>query len=315
MALSPSKQENNFADFMSTVLSPTSTRIKICSTSDWLILAVLLAAAVGVMYDTWYDIFRVAIIDEELSYVLLAPFLVFYLAWSRRRLFRGCRIRNTWVGLPVVGFGWLVHWYGFNFDPAIWRAGAVVVAGGIVIATMGTDVAWRLGPALVAMAFLIPIDPTGRYRIAEPLEVFTAEAAQNVCVVLGMNVDRQGNLLSINGTAVTIAEACNGARMIVSLFMVCYFVAFDSPLKWYVRAALLLASPLVAIVANVTRLVPTIWMFGHASQTAAERFHDWSGWFMLLAAFGFLMGMTRLLLMALGQAPTNARVGAREALP
>jgi hypothetical protein len=91
---------------MSTVLTPTSPRMKTCSRSDWIVLAILLAAAVGVMYDTWYDIFHVAVIDEELSYVLLAPFLVLYLAWSRRQMFRGCPIRNTWAAgdcLRLVG--------------------------------------------------------------------------------------------------------------------------------------------------------------------------------------------------------------------
>lgn len=276
-------------------MMPTSrsSTTRVCSPRDWLALAVILAAAIGVMRETWQDILRVAWIDEELSYVLIAPFLILYLAWTRRKMLVDCPIRGAWLGLPIMAFGWAAHWYGYLYDPAIWRGGAVVVAGGAVVATMGTEVAKRLSPALAAMIFLIPIDPTGRYHVAGPLEVYTAQAAQNVCVVLGMDVQRQGNLLLVNGNEVTVAEACNGARMILSLFLVCYFVAFDLPLKWWVRTVLLAASPVVAIIANVVRLVPTVWMFGHASQSTAEEFHDISGWVMLVAAFGVLMGICK----------------------
>src|SRR5947209_2305717 len=97
---------------------------------------------------------------------------------------------------------------------------------------------------------------------------------------LGWNVDRSGNLLSINGVDVTVAEACNGMRMVLTLFLVCYVVAFTMKLRTWVRLLILAAAPLVAIVSNVLRLVPTVWMFGHTSVAAAERFHDVSGWVM-----------------------------------
>ena len=46
---------------------------------------------------------------------------------------------------------------------------------------------------------------------------------------------------------------------------------------------------------NVTRLVPTVWMYGRASAEAAEKFHDETGWAMLIVAFIGLMGVVRLL--------------------
>jgi exosortase len=194
--------------------------------------------------------------------------------------------------LPVLTFGWLVHWYGFNYDPAVWRAGAVIIAVGAFMTAAGRDVCVRLAPALAAAVFLIPIDPMGRYRIAGPLEIVTAQATQSLCDILGMSIERSGNLLTVGGRAVDIAEACNGMRMILSLMLVCYVVAFTFPFKPAVRIMLLFASPLVAIVANVVRLVPTVWTFGHESLATAERFHSISGWVMTVFAFLFLMGLT-----------------------
>jgi exosortase len=264
---------------------------RICSSRDWLLTGGIVAMAIAVGFDAWRDIFRIASRDEELSYVLLAPLVIGSLAWSRRAKVRDCPIVHNWVGVLLIALGWAVFWYGYHFDPVIWRAGAVILVGAAVVAGIGSRVAWQMSPALVAMVFLIPIDPDGRYHIAGPLEVFTARAAQSVCDLVGMYVQRDGNLILINNTAVTVAEACNGARMVFALFMVCYYVAFATPARWYVRAVLLVASPLVAIVANVIRLVPTIWVFGRFSLQTAERFHSAAGYVMLVLAFLLLMAI------------------------
>src|SRR5262249_13652772 len=130
----------------------------------------------------------------------------------------------------------------------------------------------------------------------------TAHATQIVCDILGMSVQRSGSLLSINGVDVTIAEACNGMRMVLTLFMVCYTVAFTTQLRPAVRVVVLPASPLVAVGGNVVRPVPTIWMFGNRSAEAAERFHTASGWVMSVLAFLLLLGFCRLLERATGSA-------------
>jgi exosortase len=262
---------------------------------DLLIAAALAAVAIAVLFDAWKDIVRIGFTDEECSYVLLAPVVIGWLAWVRRGEAGRRPVRRGWVGLLIIAVGWMVHWYGYIHDPIIWRAGAVLVAVGALVTALGLDVSWVLWPALAACVFLIPVDPTGRINIAEPLQTAAASITQRICELLAMNVDRAGNLLSINGVEVTIAEACNGIRMVLTLFMVCYVVAFTVRLSTVGRALVLIASPLVAIVANVVRLVPTVWMFGHTSAKTAEAFHDVSGWVMTVLAFLALMGFCWLL--------------------
>jgi exosortase len=172
----------------------------------------------------------------------------------------------------------------------LWRAGAGVSVVGAVVAVLGRDVLLKFAPAFAAAVFLIPVSPDGRYRVAAPLQSATATATQFVCDVLGINVDRAGNLLTINTVDGTVAEACNGMRMILTLLLVCYVVAFTVPLRTPLRVALLAASPVVAVVCNIARLVPTVWLFGHSSTRVAEGFHEVSGWVMTVVAFLALMG-------------------------
>jgi exosortase len=263
--------------------------------ADFLKASAASLLAIGVTFDAWISIFALGTMKEELSYVFLAPILIAWTAWERRARWVACAPRNGWLGLLVLCGGWWLSSYGFLADPVLWRAGAVVTAAGAFLAVAGTDVLVRFLPAVVACGFLIPVYPNGRYQIAAPLQVATAQAAQTVCDLLGIYVDRSGNLLSINGVGVNVAEGCNGMRMILTLFLVCYLVAFTSSLRTPLRVLVLVASPVVAIIANVSRLVPTIWMFGHVSAEEAERFHDAAGWVMTVVSFLVLMGGCRLL--------------------
>jgi len=197
--------------------------------------------------------------------------------------------------LIVLGAGCFLYWYGYRTDAVFWRAGAVLTLLGSFVTVFGWDFVIRYAPALAAFVFLIPVSPNGRYRLAVPLQNATAHATQIACDMMGINVDRAGSLLNINGVDVAVEEACNGMRMVLSLFLVCYVVAFTNPLRPWVRLIFLAASPITAIVCNVVRLVPTVWLFGNASQKTAQTFHDASGWGMLLVAFGGLMALCTLL--------------------
>jgi exosortase len=195
----------------------------------------------------------------------------------------------------MLGLGWLLHTFGNrHLMQTAWHGGTLLLAVGALVTVVGSQVMWRLWPAFVALIFLLPVPATGRHLVAYPLQTVTAHATQACAEVLGMSVERTGNLLSINGTNVAIAEACNGMRMVFTLLLVCYTFAFTTPLPGYVRALVLILSPVMAVACNVIRLVPTIYVFGHASEEKAHMFHDAAGWVMLVVGYLLLMGIVRL---------------------
>jgi exosortase/archaeosortase family protein len=66
--------------------------------------------------------------------------------------------------------------------------------------------------------------------------------------------------LRVNGVDVAIGEACNGMRMTFALVLVSFAFALTTPLNGYVRVLIVLLSPVSAVIANVIRLVPTVWV-------------------------------------------------------
>jgi exosortase/archaeosortase family protein len=83
--------------------------------------------------------------------------------------------------------------------------------------------------------------------------------------------------------------------MVITFWLVCYLICFSQPWRWYTRTVMLVAVPIVAIGANVARLVPTVWMYSRGAGAAADRFHELAGWVMLGVAFLVLNGLIELM--------------------
>jgi exosortase len=266
--------------------------------TKWHLLAALGMGALGVLatLDAWTDIYTLASKDEEYSHIFLVPLVALAMVVVRRMRMRHCKPSGMIVGVLLVGIGWGMSSYGFyHAVQALWHAGAVVVVLGCMLSVLGKNVIFRFFPAIAVLVFLVPVPGQLRQKIAIPLQTWTARTAQTGLEICGVETEVSGNTLSINGKPVTVAEACNGLRMVFPLILVCYAFCFALPLRNSVRFLMLLASPLVAIFCNVLRTLPTIWLYGNKPRAVADAFHEWSGWAMLLISFLRLLGIIKAL--------------------
>lgn len=258
--------------------------------------AALAVAGVAVTWEAWRDIFDIAYKDEEYSHIFLVPFVVGWLLWVRRMRFRHLPHSGTVVGPLFVALGWALSQFGFNHGvQSAWHFGSVLVVLGCVLSVLGKHALFRFFPAILVLAFLVPVPQDLRQRIALPLQAWTAEIAHVILDLIGVEAVVSGNTLSVNGVPVTIVEACNGMRMVFPLLLIAYAFAFGLPLRQGVRVLLLVATPLTALFCNIVRIVPTVWMYGSSSRELAESFHDRSGWAMLPLAFVVLLLFIKVL--------------------
>lgn len=264
----------------------------------WHLFGALLMAALGIAatFDAWADIYHIASIDEEYSHIFLVPAVALWMVWVRRMRFRHCSPSGAMLGPLIVAAGWTIASCGYYHGiQSFWHGGAVIVVVGCVLSVLGKNVLVRFFPAFLVLIFLVPFPGRFRLAIAQPLQTCTAHIAQTLLECLGADTVLSGNQLSIRGTAVLVAEACNGLRMVFALILVAYAFSFSMPLRNSVRFLILLASPLAAIACNVLRILPTIWLYGNSSRHTATEFHDYAGWLMLPVAFLLLLGILKLL--------------------
>jgi len=258
-------------------------------------LAGLLVLAVLAALPSWQNVLDLALRSSEYSHFLLVLPVVGLLLWQRRERLATAQPQYSMWGVALAALGIGMDFTGFATQIDLLKdMGMVIMLVAAVVAVAGWRWPMRAAPALGALLFLVPVPGRVRQQIALPLQEYSASITEFVMDFIGQPVIRMGNVLQINGVDVAVAEACNGMRMVVALALVAYAFAFSMPLKPWVRIAILILSPLVALFANVLRLGPTVLFYGHADREVADFAHDVSGWAVLVVALGVLWGSVAL---------------------
>ncbi len=262
---------------------------------DGVAVSGLVALALFATYGVWTEIFRFAMRSEEQSHIFLALPAAALLVWARRSRLRLCKPRR-WIGGPIIlCAGWALAAFGYAAAYDLFRdLGVLVIAVGAILSVLGPDTLRHFAPAFGVLVFLMPIPGRIRQQISIPLQEATAGATKWILDLFAVPVTQGGNVLTINDVDVAVAEACNGMRMVAALALVSYVFVFLMPMRSWVRVLILALSPLLALIANIIRLVPTVLMYGYSSLDMADLFHDWSGWIMLAVAWAMLMGILGL---------------------
>lgn len=249
---------------------------------DVLLLLLLVSAAIWAHRQPLLDILTIGWRDEEQTHIFLAPLVAAWLFYLRRSRLRYVPVRPSLIGPALLLGGWLLSYFGFAAGVQIaWHGGALLSVFGAVLTMTGTAPVSLFSPVILVLVFLLPVPGVIRQQIAWPLQELATTVTHGMLGLMGVGAVKTGNMLIINGEQVAVGEACNGMRMVFALTLVVYAFAFGSPFKPATRLVLLALSPVVAIICNVIRLVPTSLIFGYGSIETAHRFHDISGWVML----------------------------------
>lgn len=261
---------------------------------DIALLSGMLALGCWLLRQPLVDMLAIGLRDEEQSHIFLAPIVAAMLLWLRRSRLSLLSYSPNLLGPAVVCVGWLISWWGFTSGVQVaWHGGAILTLLGLVFSMTGFAPLFLFTPVFVVLIFMLPVPGMLRHQIALPLQEFATSITHGILELVGVGAIRSGNILIINGEEVAVGEACNGMRMVFALTLVVYAFAFASPLKGTTRVVLIGLSPIVAMLCNVIRLVPTSLIFGYGSVQTAQRFHDLSGWVMLPVAMLILAAVLR----------------------
>ncbi len=263
---------------------------------DAVLLILLLGLAAWSMRSPFLDVVSIGARDAEQSHIFLVPLVAAWLLWLRRGRLRWVRVRPSLLGPALVAAGALLSSWGFDSGTDVaWHGGAGLVLAGCLLSMTGLEPLRQFAAVFAVLAFAVPVPGALRAAIAIPLQSFATSVTHSTLELFGVAAARMGNVLVINGERIAVGEACNGMRMVFAFFLVVYAFAFGMPLRTGTRVALLVLSPVAALLCNVIRLVPTSLIYGYGSAGGAEWFHDVSGWAMLPVALVMLVMFLRLL--------------------
>ncbi len=194
-------------------------------------------------------------IDEDMSHGFIVPVVVLWIVWRERARWQALPPQPSWWGLALLAAGAAMQIAG-AFGGGLFAgsvaflvsvAGAVLFLGGF-----GFLRAWTF-PLLLAL-FMLPKLAIVYSQVTFPLQILASRMAAAMLSTAGVAVIREGNILDVGGHRVSVQEACNGVRYLLSLGFIAVVFAYLSDPKPWMRFALLAVVAPIAIVANAMRV-------------------------------------------------------------
>lgn len=249
-------------------------------------LVALAIAALAILAIFHRDVARLVTIwwtSTTFGHCLFIGPVIGWLVWQRREPLSRLTPRAWWPGLLLValgGIGWLMgEAGGVSFAR---QFGLVVMLQGAVVTLLGAQVARGLLLPLCYAFFLVPFGE----ELEPPLQQLTVGIVMPLLHLVGVPAVSNGVLIHAGRYWFEVAEACSGAKFVIAMVAFGVLVANTCFLSWRRRAAFLVVSVVVPILANGLRAFGTIYAADLTSVEAAMGFdHIVYGWMF----FGIVM--------------------------
>ena len=239
--------------------------------------------------------------QADWGHTLVIPLIAGYFAYLNREKLLARPFKTTWEGFIPIVLG--VAWYmicAFG-PPALFHhnlqaVGVAATTGGLVLLFFGwRAMLWLWFPLLYLFVFGQYISERFMQIVTFKLQDLTARGAAPTLMLLGVDVQREGNTITIfdDGVAkpLNIAEACSGMRMLMAFLALGVAMAYTGLKRWWQRVILVVMGVPTAIVVNIVRVVTLAMLALVDSGFAAGDFHSFIGLVWLVPAFLIYLGI------------------------
>jgi exosortase/archaeosortase family protein len=132
---------------------------------------------------------------------------------------------------------------------------------------------------------------TWEVSITQGLMRFVAGITVEVVGWMGIPAVQHANLVEVGTGMIGIDEACSGVRSLQSAFMLSLFLGEMNQFSVIRRTALLGASLLLVVAANITRTTFLVWTGANRGLGQLEAWHDAAGMLVMLIVLPALLGL------------------------
>jgi exosortase len=228
--------------------------------------------------------------DENYSHGLIVPFVIGFLYWTRRGRLREIPESPSYWGWTVFLTGLLLYVAGrFAAEYYLTRVSFLVLFTGIVLVFHGTGALKFFLPGVVLFLMAIPLPYIIYDKIAFPLKLLASRLAGIFLEVCGVPVFREGNIIHLPSLTLSIEDACSGLRSLMAFLTIGVIVLLFSATRKRWNIFFLVMTVVVAILANVLRIVVTGLLSAYYNRNFAEGFyHAFSGWLIFMTGLSIL---------------------------
>ena len=278
---------------LTSIRKPTLREFRWTGYVSLCICAILLCWLYAPTFKWWYSMWTME--ESNYSHGILVPVISGFLIWLNR-----ARLRQTVVEPYPLGYVLLVLSL-LAMVTASWAGpGSLIgltfpiVLGCLVLVSLGRSVLRELSFPIGYLFFMCVLPGYLLIKVSFRIQMLSTTGATFLLRLMTLNAVQEGVFIHLPYTSVQIGAACSGFRLLVSLvaFTVLFIYLKEGPL-WGKGALLVSVLPLSVILNSIR--IAMIALVGHfMGDEAMHKFHDYSGYIMLILAFGLLSLLARL---------------------
>jgi exosortase len=254
-------------------------------------LGVLTALLVAAYWDM-FSLTSASWEDPLYSHGYIVPLFSLGLMWMRWQPFRPVPSNERWMGLAILVAGLAIRLIavGYNMNPLDRYSFLVAIVGLFMMVGGMHTVRWA-GPALGFLFFMYPLPSILEQGVLWRLQTVASAASTFILQTMGVAAFRQGNLITISGMDLFVADACSGLRMVTIFSALAVAMIFLIERPWWDKFMIILSAIPIALIVNIIRITVTGLLYlavGPENDYVKHLGHDWAGYFMMPLALGFL---------------------------
>lgn len=253
---------------------------------------VLIGLGLAVLFlPTWFDLARGPWTDPHESH---GPFIIAIAAgaaFARRRALLAAAGSAPVTGTLAIIFGLLLYVVGRSQEFLVLETGAQLpILGGVVLCLKGWRGLREFWFPVLFMAFAIVWPGWVIDAVTLPLKQWATNFTVGTLYDLGYPISSTGVTIMAGQYKLLVADACSGLNTLISLMSVgVLYLYMVRSAGWVRNAALLVATPLIAIAANVLRVMALSLIYYYFGSDIGESFlHDFTGLFLFGVALGLI---------------------------
>jgi exosortase len=301
---------------------PSPDRLRLSTAGLGLGLVVFTACLFWAYWPTFADMWERWSGDPQYSHGFLVPVFALIVLWSRRDSCpRGPAAPCLWGAALLAGGLTLRFASAYFYYPSLDGMSLLPVLAGVVLVVGGLAALRWSWPAILFLAFMLPLPFQVEMALAQPLQRLATVASTYLLQTLGFPALAEGNVIVIDEVRLEVINACSGLGMLFTFFALATAAALiiDRPL---LDKALVIASAIpIALAVNVVRITATgVAHLTLGADVGKALMHDFAGWLMMPMAVGLLWlelwYLSRLLVVEGPSAPVPLALGgARQPQP
>jgi len=130
----------------------------------------------------------------------------------------------------------------------------VIVVAGALLWLLGWEMFKTLWVSAAYLLLMIPWEQKYYEDIALPLQRLSAMATEMMLRLVGLSVERQGNVLILPSGPLTVAGACSGLHLLFAFVALGVMMAFICRRPWWERLVIVASSFPIAVFCNFVRV-------------------------------------------------------------